>query len=461
MKRTIALFAVLILISSILSACQPTPTTPPVVGKANDLEAKIKETANPQQENTIGGIPGSVRDNLNHAKLTVNIDARVELPGVSQIPVVKVAPDTFTQEQADKIIQTLMQGKPIYEPSEVRTRAQLQEEIVRLKATIADGTARNKERISEQIAELEKALASAPESAPGQPATGKFKAEEGAIKQIEITADLGKVNDARLVITASESGKICNVWFTNGDALYNFQSALSETPRGMNMTLDEAQALAVKTAEDMGSELKLEAVMLGSQGETGLQSGPPVVDEDAPQAYIFWFTREVDGVPTIYETNDGSSVEVPDDATERVYFEPYPYERMSMVIDDTGIVELHWTSPVKILETISPSAQILPFDQVMEKSVKQFFVHNALKTNDADINQYTYTVDRITLGLTRIPVKDKPNEYMLVPVWDFFGMLKTEFNDQSKPSEIFDHSATSFLTINAIDGSVIDRASGN
>jgi hypothetical protein len=84
-----------------------------------------------------------------------------------------------------------------------------------------------------------------------------------------------------------------------------------------------------------------------------------------------------------------------------------------------------------------------------------------VKENDEDVKQYAYTVDRITLGLTRIPVKDKPNEYMLVPVWDFFGTLKTEFNDQNKMSEESDYSAASFLTINAIDGSVIDRASGN
>ena len=57
------------------------------------------------------------------------------------------------------------------------------------------------------------------------------------------------------------------------------------------------------------------------------------------------------------------------------------------------------------------------------------------------------------MNLFRLRLKDK-NEYMYVPVWDFIGTWKTDYY-ATEPGKEF-----TFLTINAIDGSIIDRGLG-
>jgi hypothetical protein len=85
----------------------------------------------------------------------------------------------------------------------------------------------------------------------------------------------------------------------------------------MSMTREEAEALAIETVEKMGCDLKLAAVRVGTAQKIGvsqdertdrvvIKPDPEPDDEKAPQAYIFWFTREVDGVPTTYEVNEGA-----------------------------------------------------------------------------------------------------------------------------------------------------------
>ena len=73
-----------------------------------------------------------------------------------------------------------------------------------------------------------------------------------------------------------------------------------------------------------------------------------------------------------------------------------------------------------------------------------------------------YDVDRIVLGYARIyePSTD-PHTGLLVPVWDFFGSRKVEGDyDGNSYSDITDYPSWSFLTINAVDGSIIDRDLG-
>ena len=63
---------------------------------------------------------------------------------------------------------------------------------------------------------------------------------------------------------------------------------------------------------------------------------------------------------------------------------------------------------------------------------------------------------------TRIyePSKDA-HTGLLVPVWDFFGTRKTETEyDGESYSDTTDYPTWSYLTINAVDGSIIDRSLG-
>ena len=60
----------------------------------------------------------------------------------------------------------------------------------------------------------------------------------------------------------------------------------------------------------------------------------------------------------------------------------------------------------------------------------------------------------IRLGYARVLKQDETGVGLLVPAWDFFGTVT------DADGAVFDDPDQSLLTINAIDGTIIDRAAG-
>jgi hypothetical protein len=79
-------------------------------------------------------------------------------------------------------------------------------------------------------------------------------------------------------------------------------------------------------------------------------------------------------------------------------------------------------------------------------------------------------IDRVVLGYARVKLSGGSG-YALVPAWDFFGsdVYRQKYNDGTANDTNIIYSleqdgaasyCKSYLTINAIDGSVIDRSLG-
>jgi hypothetical protein len=212
----------------------------------------------------------------------------------------------------------------------------------------------------------------------------------------------------------------------------------------MSMSLDAAKALALHTLQQIGAaDMQLTQVQLGTLIPLSSSEDPNTMD----QAYGLWFTRHVDGVPTTLDLTDPQTQDAP----------PYANERIFMLINDRGVIEFSWTSPMHTTRTISSNAVIKSFTDVTNIFKEQFFLHHASD------NATTYTINRITLGLMRVQIKDQPDTYMMTPVWDFFGTVSPQLSSTTKIDGYrltTDHTLQSFLTINAIDGSIIDRTQG-
>jgi beta-lactamase regulating signal transducer with metallopeptidase domain len=496
-KVPVMLLVLLMAFMCFTTACQPTPEKPIVVDK-RDMEKKITEAPSASQT---AAASDKLTKNFSQGKMNVTVSAKVAVPGVEKFPVVKTEPAGFTQEQADRIVKVLMQGKPIYDPPTQQTKAELQKQIVYYKAMAEKMKASESERmkagvnsdagvdgkLGNLVSDLESKVAAAPDKVDLKPADGKFKeiSQTGGEEKVgyegremQAVAELGQEYRAEIYINCSTSKKMSSVWFTHQDLFshYNTWNSLPDgTAAGMKMSREAALALAEKTVTDLGSDLKLACVRIAPAAENTSTA------DARKQAYAFYFTREVNGVPTTYDQNDGSMLDMPQDEKELKYYEPYPAEMLYMVIDDTGIVELNWTSPAKLTGTVTDNAAILNADEALERFCQQFLIQNAPKpkaetdsrdvqngaVTDEDIKQMDVTVDRITLGMMRVPAKDKPGEYMLVPVWDFYGSEKITYSrpiadlakgkGQTKTEETVDHSIMSLLTVNAIDGSVYNR----
>ena len=72
-----------------------------------------------------------------------------------------------------------------------------------------------------------------------------------------------------------------------------------------------------------------------------------------------------------------------------------------------------------------------------------------------------FQVEEIRLGYMRVMEKGNPTEGTMVPVWDFLGTRTMNHTNSDEPyTETFGGPFESFLTINAMDGTVIDRDLG-
>ena len=160
---------------------------------------------------------------------------------------------------------------------------------------------------------------------------------------------------------------------------------------------------------------------------------------------MFIFTRMIDGEPVTWTNRDCQAY----DNFQDTYNRKTPYETITVIIDrDDGAVWLQWQAPQPIDTASGEPAELLSFDQIMSVAAQIFpLKYQSQERNLEYRNQdaYRLTVNRITLNYTRVQNRNDPSGFSMVPVWYFFNA---------------ENSAESLLTLNAMDGTVIDRGFG-
>lgn len=170
-----------------------------------------------------------------------------------------------------------------------------------------------------------------------------------------------------------------------------------------------------------------------------------------PEEYVFCYTPVIGGIPELCTYEDSKMDE------DNTYF-PFRNDRFCVAVAPDGIRQVSWESPEDYGEWTP--CELLPFEQIMSVA------RELLPLKQADVarrlgDRAGLMVNRITLSYCRVRKRDAHDTYELVPVWDFFGNtakltdgeLRSEWADGEMPYD-------SLLTINAIDGLVIDRTYG-
>jgi hypothetical protein len=365
----------LISIIGSLAACQSTPTTPPVISKQHGITVQT----NTHGTSSLQGVQQpTVTDSITHGQVTLNIGAKPQLPQTAKMPIITVQPEHFTQDTADKVIKTFIKGKQLYTPNDVETKEEAQKQYIRYQAlqlqdppssgsatsplwqldyrgvlqdTPSNGSATSTggspAAVAGSYSNLQRSISQAPATVQNVPSTGQLTTlHEGDLvnngvtykgfqgQTLNATADLGMgYNNADLFINSSDSVKDCLVRFTNLDitSVYDGSQPTGSvvSARGVKMSLDQAKTLAQTTLNDVGATgLTLTSVQLGTLIPLTKNDNPNTMQ----QAYALWFTRDVSGVPT---TLDMTDAQPPDN-------ESYSYERVLMLINDTGVIG--WSS---------------------------------------------------------------------------------------------------------------------
>lgn len=138
-------------------------------------------------------------------------------------------------------------------------------------------------------------------------------------------------------------------------------------------------------------------------------------------------------------------------APEKIAFECESASgRTHVYVDAEGIFRLVYDYPAEIKAPLAQDVGLLPFEQIM--SVFERIVPLSIASAERGENNML-SIDRITLGYMGTPMKDEPSRYQLIPVWDFFGT-------RSVSGEVYSQYLEPLITINAMDGTVIDRKYG-
>ena len=172
-------------------------------------------------------------------------------------------------------------------------------------------------------------------------------------------------------------------------------------------------------------------------------------DYDFIEGYSFCYTPIMEGIQVPYtpDENEGDSLTLL----------PVRLPRLYIKIMDSGLYEIVWEGAQDVGEK-TPAPALLPDEQIL--AVAQSILplaHMDLEQSLGDAA--ALVVEKIQLSYCRVQRRDKPGQYVMTPVWDFFGYRAQENGDGTlRVLEVCPN--TVLLTLNAIDGTVVDRHYG-
>lgn len=170
-----------------------------------------------------------------------------------------------------------------------------------------------------------------------------------------------------------------------------------------------------------------------------------------PEEYLGYqitFARTVGGCMENDTDYLGQGVEIVVDESGRASqvsadFEPFGYEKIVGRVTDEGVIEFYWLNKMSEGELLADNVKLLPFDKI--RDIMEQMLPMKLTGCDCDPER---RVTRLQLGLMAARTPNDNESYTLLPVWDAYWVVEAEdayWEEQN------------ILTINAIDGSIIDR----
>ncbi len=469
MKKVLAFTLALALV--LLTGCQSTPEEGIVKGKSSDalIEKASAQTGGALAQRINAPEHYAAAFSGQNGELTVTVDADVIIPEAERVPIVEVTATDITQTQADALMEQLLQSA-LHSPDQPLTKDEITEALLLARQEQTMGPVESdvelyqiyqyegrevwEKALQEKIDVLEAEYDQAPETVEAEPISGVFTDRGDGMMQIEGVNRSQEVGYEAIRIANYPSGQGFSSafysWNAADDGLDISYASVEEMARYAPDT-DLAQVPDVTIAEDAAQELcdgVVQALDIPGMGRWSVRKAYSV--SPLLPTRCCWevrYTRQVNGVPITCTNDSYVSMNVTSDGAYQI---PWPYESLAFYVNDAGIVGMKWLSPYDIGEAVTEDSSLLDFADVMGVFEKMYIVdNNGLK---ADV-----TVDAIRLGYARILKQDEFGVGLLVPVWDFFGTITGE---NGTIRDKWDDPDASLLTINAIDGSIIDRSLG-
>lgn len=511
MKRKISIILICILALGTVG-CRKTPDNSIVIGKGD----ATLEKAIAQEDSTVPAVyaaPEHWDDTIAKDDLIITVDADVGVPDAGGFPSAVITTGEISQQTADNIMNVLLDGAALYEyrPDYPYTKEEINEEILLIKQSISDpnsdfnevlkkGSDKYNEMLAEKqkkIEELEEAYESAPETIEIKPADTIFqraenpdltstiylddniseeerkrREEENSMAaeaaggtdyhEIKGEAVFNNSEKASLFISNTSASFLMETWENVENAEDQKRYGIPVTEGGI--TEDEAREKAVKVIKEIGIDyLDIadfeESYYIERDAEGMAVSKRP--------CYTFYFMRSINGVTENYALAKDAPL------MEGQYKQMISNESVKITVGKEGIIIFQWLTPTQLTEMKSRNVNVLQFEDIQDVFRKQIIIDN-IYTSISEITtilERNIVIEKAKLGLMRVLRQGSENEYLMIPVWDFYGYEVITFEDPETAREMqFDVNENgeymlknmyqSYLTINAIDGSIIDRQQG-
>ncbi len=459
----------------LLAACQPTPPEDVVVNKAEGaLQQQIAATAAPEYRVSIPipesqaaqqpaespaetglqaalGAPEHLTDTVSGkvygGTMDVKIDATVTVPNVSAVPVYRAALTPSSPEEKEQIARAILGDEPyiyrqnhrLWNESNIRYYQAWLDALDDQPYGPGADYDQMRAWLTNQIEAHQLGYQQADACVKEQPWPGNWRDSGGSVM----------VDDGRTFHWAD--GGLLK--FRQEGTPWLVGAMRHDEPRTDDERAADEAAVAF-LSQLHSNQVTLWGVAAHDESwrrqfgvETGFDNG----------LYQLWYLPVYGGIPVYpWETYHGTDNGLQDAGIS--FDRNAAQERIEVVTDHGEVAEVTWTSPLRVLGVENENVGLLPFDRIMEIFKQQIFMNIYMGKDYLGNDSHTdMRITEITLSYMRVR---KPNqtEYWLLPVWDFQG-YDTRF--AANRMDDYDWWDTfSLLTVNAIDGSIVDRNLG-
>lgn len=466
-KKTMRMLSAALAVT-LLSGCGAAQTNTPAETSVNQAML-LEKSAQPQEsaytfpEKFTGDWTGQ------EGKLTIHADAQVVAELGTALPTATVEPREFTQEDVDNLLKVLLKGEPLY--GYTQTKQECQDSIDYANSDQWHGDPDAPEQTPEELEERRQGIIAY--------YTEKMKTAPEEKPVIHGFYDSDEPNEVSGTATVDGIKWCVSIWNNLGDFFTNASIIREDYKyRDYDIPLPEAsKEEAVAQGNALMQELGFDNFVL-----VDAQQWSPQLPKDNG-VWRLYYAPSVNGFPVsgarqdTTQTHDGT---VYQDcwywcyaASEETNPDTVAWELENIYLDvgRDGILSFDWTAPSTQPVVRQAESTLLPFEEIasIADAMLPEVIVGPKETPLTQLDQYNGFDTRMDVDITKVSlslmrIRDKGSlQGTIVPVWDFWGTsdwYDAEPNAYGYQEKGMNYEYQPMLTLNAVDGTVVDRQLG-
>lgn len=465
-KKTMRMLSAALAVT-LLSGCGAAETNTPAETSVNQAML-LEKSAQPQEsaytfpEKFTGDWTGQ------EGKLTIHADAQVVAELGTALPTATVEPREFNQEDVDNLLKVFLKGEPLY--SHVQTKQELQGHLDYINSPDwtsdpgkpsdpASLEARRKELNAWYTAEIAKAPEEKPilhgfSDSDDPKWIGGTATVDGIKWEVSIRNDIDGGWTAAYIERTDYKYRDYSIQLPDASKEESIArgNALMQALGLQNFVLTDAQQWSVELPGDNGIwRLYYAPTVNGFPIAGARQDITQTHDGTVYQDYQYWD----------YACKDSEN---PDTVS-------WDLENILLDVGKNGVLRFAWTAPSTKPVVRQAESTLLPFEEIasIANTMLPEVIVGPKETPLTQLDQYNGFDTRMDVDITKVSlslmrIRDKGSlQGTIVPVWDFWGTsdwYDAEPNAYGYQEKGLNYDFQPMLTLNAVDGTVVDRQLG-